>query len=110
MCIIYQLLRMFAQFESGRYFTFVCIFFSYHQMPVSAMTWGHNDRRVFVATGSGVQVARAWRRVGSLQLLARLRVRSALRRPAHLAHLPLPPRLAGLVASLFTHTISVSIN
>ncbi|XP_023288688.1 tubby-related protein 4 [Orussus abietinus] len=77
----------------------------YTQCPVSALTWGHNDRRLFVATGARVHAAWVSRRVGSLQLLSRLAVRAALSREYSVQQLPLPPRLRALVAALFASTI-----
>lgn len=81
----------------------------YTQCPVSALTWGHNDRRLFVATGARVHAAWVSRRVGSLQLLSRLAVRAALTREANVQQLPLPPRLRASVAALFASTIRCSV-
>lgn len=69
------------------------------------MTWGHNDRRLFVATGARVHAAWVSRRVGSLQLLSRLAVRASLTRESGVQQLPLPPRLRALVGALFASTI-----
>ncbi|XP_043471203.1 tubby-related protein 4 isoform X1 [Leptopilina heterotoma] len=77
----------------------------YTQCQVSALTWGHNDRRLFVATGARVHAAWVSRRVGSLQLLSRLAVRAALTKESSVQQLPLPPRLRALVAALFASTI-----
>ncbi|KAH0945450.1 hypothetical protein HN011_001125 [Eciton burchellii] len=81
----------------------------YTQCPVSALTWGHNDRRLFVATGARVHAAWVSRRVGSLQLLSRLAVRTALARESSVQQLPLPPRLRASVAALFANTIRCSV-
>ncbi|XP_019697396.2 tubby-related protein 4 isoform X2 [Harpegnathos saltator] len=81
----------------------------YTQSPVSALTWGHNDRRLFVATGTRVHAAWVSRRVGSLQLLSRLAVRAALARESNVQQLPLPPRLKASVAALFASTIRYSV-
>ncbi|XP_031829496.1 WD40 superfamily protein Tusp isoform X2 [Nomia melanderi] len=81
----------------------------YTQCPVSALTWGHNDRRLFVATGARVHAAWVSRRVGSLQLLSRLAVRAALTRESCVQQLPLPPRLRASVAALFASTIRCSV-
>ncbi|XP_014297582.1 tubby-related protein 4 [Microplitis demolitor] len=77
----------------------------YTQCQVSALTWGHNDRRLFIATGAKVHAAWVSRRVGSLQLLSRLAVRASLTRESSVQQLPLPPRLRALVAALFASTI-----
>ncbi|XP_063981864.1 tubby-related protein 4 isoform X2 [Diachasmimorpha longicaudata] len=77
----------------------------YTQCQVSALTWGHNDRRLFIATGTRVHTAWVSRRVGSLQLLSRLAVRAALTHDSSVEQLPLPPRLRALVGALFANTI-----
>ncbi|XP_043601939.1 tubby-related protein 4 isoform X1 [Bombus pyrosoma] len=81
----------------------------YTQCAVSALTWGHNDRRLFVATGARVHAAWVSRRVGSLQLLSRLAVRASLTRESNVQQLPLPPRLRASVAALFASTIRCSV-
>ncbi|XP_067010279.2 tubby-related protein 4 [Anabrus simplex] len=78
----------------------------YTQSPVTAMTWGHNDKRLFVATGCQVHIAWVSRRVASLQLMCRLRIHSQLRGgEPQVAALPLPPRMKALIANLFAQTI-----
>ncbi|CAD6233802.1 GSCOCG00007297001-RA-CDS [Cotesia congregata] len=77
----------------------------YTQGQVSALTWGHNDWRLFIATGAKVHAAWVSRNVGSLQLLATLAVRAALTRESSVQQLPLPRRLRAPVAALFASTI-----
>lgn len=74
---------------------------------MTALTWGHAARRLFVGAGGAVCTARVWRVVAPLQLLARVRAAAALRHPRLAAKLPLPPRLQPALASLFAHTIRV---
>ncbi|CAH2241894.1 jg22452 [Pararge aegeria aegeria] len=81
----------------------------YTQALVTALTWGHAARRLFVGLGGAVCTARVWRVVAPLQLLARVRAAAALRHPRLAAKLPLPPRLQPALASLFAHTIRVCI-
>ncbi|XP_076165682.1 WD40 superfamily protein Tusp isoform X2 [Ptiloglossa arizonensis] len=81
----------------------------YTQCAVSALTWGHNDRRLFVATGARVHAAWVSRRVGSLQLLSRLAVRASLSKESCVQQLPLPPRLRASVAALFASTMRCSV-
>ncbi|XP_049869674.1 tubby-related protein 4 [Pectinophora gossypiella] len=81
----------------------------YTQARVSALTWGHAARRLFVAAGGAVCTARVWRVVAPLQLLARVRAAAALRDPRHAARLPLPPRLQPALANLFAHTIRCNV-
>ncbi|XP_045766051.1 tubby-related protein 4 isoform X2 [Maniola jurtina] len=81
----------------------------YTQARVSALTWGHAARRLFVGLGGAVCTARVWRVVAPLQLLARVRAAAALRHPRLAAKLPLPPRLQPALASLFAHTIRCNV-
>lgn len=79
------------------------------QSPVTALTWGHNDKRLFVATGGVVHIAWVSRRVASLQLLSRLKVASSLPLgESSVPSLPLPPRIKHLISNLFAQTIRVS--
>ncbi|XP_045494279.1 tubby-related protein 4 isoform X2 [Colias croceus] len=81
----------------------------YTQARVTALTWGHAARRLFVSVGGAVCTARVWRVVAPLQLLARVRAAAALRHPRLAARLPLPPRLQPALASLFAHTIRCNV-
>ncbi|XP_059056660.1 tubby-related protein 4 [Achroia grisella] len=81
----------------------------YTQARVSALTWGHAARRLFVGVGGAVCTARVWRVVAPLQLLARVRAAQALREPRLAALLPLPPRLQPALANLFAHTIRCTV-
>lgn len=75
------------------------------QSPVTALTWGHNDRRIFVATGNQVHIAWVSRRVASLQLICRLKIQQCLASEALLPKLPLPARIKSLIGNLFAQTI-----
>lgn len=76
--------------------------------PVSALTWGHNDKRIFIATGTIVHIAWVSRKVASLQLLCRLQIQSSLKSEGMLMKLPLPLRLKTLIGNLFAQTVRVS--
>lgn len=75
---------------------------------VSAMTWGHNDKRLFIATGTQVHIAWVSRKVASLQLLCRLQIQACIGSEVLLPKLPLPSRIKSLIGSLFAQTIRVS--
>ncbi|XP_060801858.1 tubby-related protein 4 [Amyelois transitella] len=81
----------------------------YTQARVTALTWGHAARRLFVSVGGAVCTARVWRVVAPLQLLARVRAAQALREPRLARLLPLPPRLQPALANLFAHTIRCNV-
>lgn len=74
---------------------------------VSAMTWGHNDKRLFIATGTQVHIAWLSRKVASLQLLCRLQIQNRIGSEMLLPKLPLPSRIKTLIGSLFAQTIRV---
>ncbi|XP_055944594.1 tubby-related protein 4-like isoform X1 [Argiope bruennichi] len=75
------------------------------QSPVTALTWGHNDKRLFVATGCIIHVGWVTQKIASLQLLARLAVYGALQSDALIPKLPLPQRLRALISHLTMQTI-----
>ncbi|XP_052835448.1 tubby-related protein 4 isoform X1 [Drosophila gunungcola] len=72
---------------------------------VSAITWGHNDKRLFIATGTQVHIAWVSRRVASLQLLCRLEIQASVGSESLLPLLPLPSRIKSLIGNLFAQTI-----
>lgn len=76
--------------------------------PVSALTWGHNDKRIFIANGNQVNIAWLSRKVASLQLLCRLQIQSSLLNELMLPKLPLPSRIKSLIGNLFAQTVRVS--
>lgn len=77
------------------------------QAPVSALTWGHNDKRLFLATGTQIHIAWISRRIATLQLLCRLRIHDSIENESKLSSLPLPPRIRSLIGNLFAQTIRV---
>ena len=89
------------------YCFFHCVFLL--QFPVSAITWGHNDKRLFVATGNEIHIGWVSPTIGSLQLLSRLKIHNSLRNEDQVQLLPLPCRLQNLIGMLFTQTIRVCI-
>lgn len=71
------------------------------------MTWGHNDKRLFLATGTQIHIAWVSRRIATLQLLCRLRIHNSIAGESKLSALPLPPRIRSLIGNLFAQTIRV---
>ena len=78
------------------------------QHPVTSITWGHNDKRIFVATGNHIHVGWVSPNIASLQLLSRLKIHKTLQYKDQVDTLPLPCRLQDLIAMLFTQTIRVT--
>ncbi|KAK4881757.1 hypothetical protein RN001_005076 [Aquatica leii] len=75
------------------------------QTAISALTWGHNDKRIFLATGTQIHIAWVSRRIATLQLLCRLCIHNSIVHESQLPALPLPARIRGLIANLFAQTI-----
>lgn len=71
------------------------------------MTWGHNDKRIFLATGTQIHIAWISRRIATLQLLCRLRIHDSIQQENQLPILPLPARIRNLIGNLFAQTIRV---
>ncbi|XP_030760471.1 tubby-related protein 4 [Sitophilus oryzae] len=72
---------------------------------VSTLTWGHNDKRLFLATGTQIHIAWVAKRIASLQLLCRLRIYNLIPSEMMLNQLPLPIRLRNIIGNLFAQTI-----
>lgn len=70
---------------------------------------GHNDKRLFIATGNVIHIAWVTRRMASLQLLSRLTIHRALQCEQQVARLHLPARLRALVANLFGQTVKCTL-
>lgn len=77
------------------------------QSPVTALTWGHNDKRLFLATGTQIHIAWVSRRIATLQLLSRLNIYNSIYQESQLSALALPPRIRNLIGNLFAQTIRV---
>jgi len=77
------------------------------RQPVTAITWGHNDRRIFVAVGCDVLSVVVLKRVASLQLLCGRRIQQRLVDESSIFLLPLPNKLQAAITELFTPTIKV---
>uniref|UniRef100_A0AAR5Q8D1 SOCS box domain-containing protein n=2 Tax=Dendroctonus ponderosae TaxID=77166 RepID=A0AAR5Q8D1_DENPD len=77
----------------------------YTQARVSTLTWGHNDKRLFLATGCQIHIAWVAQRIPSLQLLSRIRLFNLIPSEAMLSRLPLPLRIRNIIGNLYTQTI-----
>ncbi|XP_055323510.1 tubby-related protein 4 [Sitodiplosis mosellana] len=73
--------------------------------PVSALTWGHSDKRLFIATGTQVHIAWVSRKVATLQLLCRLQVQNCIGSELMVPKLPLPSRIKSLITNMYSQTI-----
>ncbi|XP_030850649.1 tubby-related protein 4 isoform X3 [Strongylocentrotus purpuratus] len=75
------------------------------QRPLSALTWGHNDQRLFVACGSILHVAWIEKGVAPLQVLCREVIQPLTNEEKLIAKLPLPLRLRNYVCERLSLTI-----
>ena len=75
--------------------------------PITALTWGHNNKRLFVAAGCYIFTAWVTKQVAMLQYLCRRAIHCMLKDDSQLDQLPLPSKLSTAVASLFVPTIKV---
>ncbi|XP_053396039.1 tubby-related protein 4-like [Mercenaria mercenaria] len=73
--------------------------------PLTALCWGHSDRRLFVAAGHCLHVAWIVKHVPSLQYLCQRSVQCLVRSDYNVEKLPLPVKLCSNVQALFTPTI-----
>ena len=74
--------------------------------PITAMTWGHNDKRIFIATGAVVHIAWITKKVPSLQLLSRVAVFKMLPDETSFKKIHIPSRIQSLISSsLFERTL-----
>ncbi|XP_059166313.1 tubby-related protein 4-like [Physella acuta] len=73
--------------------------------PLTAMTWGHNDKRLFLAAGCHMYVAWVSKQVAPLQFLCQRVVHQVVRAERAVEKLPLPQRLRCGVKALFSPTI-----
>lgn len=76
--------------------------------PVTALTWGHCYRRLFIATGTQLHIAWVSQNIASLQSLSRLQVQTCIGSELLVPKLPLPSRMKILMGILFAPTIRVS--
>ena len=75
--------------------------------PLTALCWGHNDRRLFVAAGFNLHVAWVMKKVPPLHFLCQGVIQICIRNEKLIRKLPLPPRLQHSVQTMFSPTIKV---
>ena len=75
--------------------------------PITSLTWGHNDKRLFLAMGCHIRTVWITKKVASLQFLCRHCIQSHARDEAGIQRLPLPSKLRANVSALYSPTIKV---
>lgn len=78
---------------------------NYTLSPITALTWGHNDRRLFIATSNVVHTAWVTKKMPKLQLLSRLAIKQLVNKEQNVKLLQLPVSLRILIRSLFIRTL-----
>ncbi|CAG5121578.1 unnamed protein product [Candidula unifasciata] len=73
--------------------------------PLTAMTWGHNDKRLFIAAGCHMYVAWVSKQVAPLHFLCQRVIHQSVHTEKAVDKLPLPQRLRCGVKALFSPTI-----
>ncbi|XP_070189097.1 tubby-related protein 4-like [Littorina saxatilis] len=73
--------------------------------PLTALTWGHNDKRLFLAVGCQLYVAWVSKQVAPLRFLCNRVVHKCVRHEKNADQLPLPQRLRQGVQALFSPTV-----
>ncbi|XP_067676571.1 tubby-related protein 4-like isoform X1 [Haliotis asinina] len=73
--------------------------------PLTALTWGHNDKRLFIAAGCHLYVAWISKQVAPLQFLCQRVIQKVCRQEKYVDRLPLPTRLRLGAQALFSPTI-----
>ena len=71
----------------------------------SALAWGHNDRRLFVACSSTLHILRIYNDMPSINLLAQTCIKAHLPDPSLVDALGLPERLRHQLAASYSSTI-----
>ena len=77
--------------------------------PLTALCWGHNDMRLFVAAGHNMYVTWVIKHVPKLQYLCQRSVQRAVKNSRNVERLPLPSKLNENVQALFSPTIKVNM-
>lgn len=75
----------------------------------TALAWGHNDQRLFVACSNVLSVVRVYKRIPTLGLLSQLVVKSYLPSAGYARAFLLPEKVRHELAYLFSSTIKASL-
>ena len=74
----------------------------------SALTWGHNDQRLFVACAKTLHVLRVFREIPKLSLLAQVKIKTELKEETGVNKFPLPEPVKDQLKYCFASTLKVS--
>ena len=79
------------------------------QKYVTALTWGHANKKLFLATGQQIHVATVQRTVPTLQALCRQTIAQAIGNREASLDLNLPSRMKTNIIDTFQSAIQVSL-
>lgn len=71
----------------------------------SALTWGHNDQRLFVACTNTLHVLRIYKEIPSLSLMSQIAIKTYLKDRTYVDQFCLPDRLKNQLDYCFSSTI-----
>jgi hypothetical protein len=71
----------------------------------SALVWGHNDQRLFVACTNTLHILRVYKEIPSFSLLSQIAIKTALKEASLIERFCLPDRLKQQLKHCFTSTI-----
>ena len=75
------------------------------EQTFSALTWGHNDQRLFVACSSTLHILRVFKQIPSLNVLAQMCIKGLCRAPGDIAGLALPSRFEPALKYCYQSTV-----
>ncbi|XP_050392635.1 tubby-related protein 4 [Patella vulgata] len=73
--------------------------------PLTALTWGHNDKRLFIAAGCNLYVAWVNKQIAPLYFLCQRVTQTCIQQEKNATRLPLPVRLRLGIQALFSPTV-----
>ena len=75
--------------------------------PLTALKWGHNDKRLFIAAGCNLYVAWVNKQIAPLYFLCQRATQKCIQQEKNAVKLPLPIRLRLGIQALFSPTVKV---
>ncbi|ESP03124.1 hypothetical protein LOTGIDRAFT_137881 [Lottia gigantea] len=73
--------------------------------PLTALKWGHNDKRLFIAAGCNLYVAWVNKQIAPLYFLCQRATQTCIQQEKNAVKLPLPLRLRLGIQALFSPTV-----
>jgi hypothetical protein len=78
------------------------------QKYITALTWGHANKKLFLATGQQIHIATVKRTVPTLQALCKQTIAEAIVSRDATSELDLPSRMRSCIVDTFQSSIQVS--